>query len=529
MKECIQGLWIGKSLSLMEQLSIKSFLAHGHEYHLYVYRKVRNVPKGTIIKDANVILPKHRIFKYEHGFGKGSYSGFANLFRLKLLLENGGIWVDLDVVCLRPFNFKKKYVFSSEKTQEGKVKIHNGIIKSPKGCKFIKACYKEAEKRDTRTLLHGQIGSDLLTSNINKFDLQSFIVPPNTFCPIDPWDFKKLIDSNFSFKISKEIYSIHLWNEKWRGEIKKEDAISYRKKTIYKTSAKLKEHSRIYLLFINFVKDNIPKLQLIPFNYSLEEIEGFLHHKEQQLLYAIAKTTKGPILEIGPWLGLSTACIAYGIKDSGMNKEFVTVELNQGVKNFKPVENGKIGFFYPINSKKPLGVCSVEVYEKQKKPILLKPRRAINALKQNLSKLGLLKFVTIKEGDFRVVAPKKKYKFIFCDALHTKAEIDQNAPALKKLLSSESLFVCHDINDEDKKKYLEGYIPIKHSFIINNLYIGFIGRKSIVSCIRNLVSFMERALLEPYKEKKTFVKTKYNKDKIYSSKTLYGQLQRRYL
>lgn len=250
----VQGLWIGKSLSLMEQLSIKSFLAHGHEYHLYMYEKIRNVPKGVVIKDANKILPKHRIFKYKHGLSKGGYGGFANLFRLKLLLDNGGMWVDLDVICLKPFNFKKKYVFSSEKTQEGKVKIHNGIMKAPKGSKFIRTCYKKAKKMDARDLLHCQNGSDLLTSNINEFNLQSFIVPLNTFCPINYWDFKKLIEPNFSFKIPKETYAIHLWNEKWRREIKKEGTISYMKKTIYKLSAELKKHSRVYLYFIHLIK-----------------------------------------------------------------------------------------------------------------------------------------------------------------------------------------------------------------------------------------------------------------------------------
>lgn len=56
--------------------------------------------------------------------------------------------------------------------------------------------------------------------------------------------------------VSKETYVIHLWNEKWRREIEKEGTISYIKKSIYRLSAKLKKHSRIYLNFINFIKSN---------------------------------------------------------------------------------------------------------------------------------------------------------------------------------------------------------------------------------------------------------------------------------
>ena len=245
----IRGLWIGKSLSLMEQLSIKSFLANGHEYHLYIYGKVKNIPKGVIVKDANMILPKSRIFKYDGGFGAGSYSGFANLFRLKLLLDKGGIWADLDIICLRSFDFKEGYVFASEKLPDGKIKVNNGIIKAPKGSEFIKECYKKAEIMNSKTLLHGQNGADLLELNIDKFNLKHFVFPPNFFCPIGYWDFKKPIDPNFKFKISKETYAIHLWNEMWGRESKNNNIRNCIKKDvgikqfIYKTSAELKKHS----------------------------------------------------------------------------------------------------------------------------------------------------------------------------------------------------------------------------------------------------------------------------------------------
>jgi len=61
----LQGLWIGPELSLMEQLSISSFLQNGHDYHLYVYDEVKNVPAGTVVRNANEILPAVRIFQYK--------------------------------------------------------------------------------------------------------------------------------------------------------------------------------------------------------------------------------------------------------------------------------------------------------------------------------------------------------------------------------------------------------------------------------------------------------------------------------
>ena len=46
-KPIIQSLWIGKELSVLEQLCICSFLKNGHNFHLYTYEKINNVPDGT--------------------------------------------------------------------------------------------------------------------------------------------------------------------------------------------------------------------------------------------------------------------------------------------------------------------------------------------------------------------------------------------------------------------------------------------------------------------------------------------------
>ena len=39
--QIFQSLWIGPSLSKMEQLCIKSFVDHNLEYHLYTYGEVK--------------------------------------------------------------------------------------------------------------------------------------------------------------------------------------------------------------------------------------------------------------------------------------------------------------------------------------------------------------------------------------------------------------------------------------------------------------------------------------------------------
>jgi hypothetical protein len=51
----------------------------------------------------------------------------------------------------------------------------------------------------------------------------------------------------------------------------------------------------------------------------LPGVAGWSSPREKQLLYAFGRWLPGPFLEIGPWVGKSTCCIASGIRDSGGN------------------------------------------------------------------------------------------------------------------------------------------------------------------------------------------------------------------
>jgi hypothetical protein len=42
----------------MEVLCIESFLQHGHQFYLWTYETVLDVPKSAQLKDANLIIPR---------------------------------------------------------------------------------------------------------------------------------------------------------------------------------------------------------------------------------------------------------------------------------------------------------------------------------------------------------------------------------------------------------------------------------------------------------------------------------------
>jgi hypothetical protein len=213
----VQSLWIGERLSTMEQLAIRSFLQNGHEFHLYTYGAVRNVPGGTIVRDANEIMPEARVFRYgpAAGKGQGSFAGFANFFRYKLLRERGGYWVDADVVCLRPFDFPQPYVFALESRWHDRPPgPANAVIKSPAASAFAQRCCQVCDCKDPAQLAWGETGPRLAEQIIAELSLQEFLQPASAFCAVPWYEPHKLIEPGG--RIEDHWHALHLSQEIWR-------------------------------------------------------------------------------------------------------------------------------------------------------------------------------------------------------------------------------------------------------------------------------------------------------------------------
>ena len=224
----VQGLWIGPELSVMEQLSVASFLNNGHEYHLYVYDEVKNIPPAAVIRDGNEILDASNIFQYKHS---PSYAGFANFFRYKLLLERGGWWADTDVVCLKPFDFVQEHVFATEMFRQSEV-ITSGVIKAPVGSEVMAYAWETCESKNPESLVWGETGPKLMDQAVRKFSLEKYRIPPNVFCPLGYQDWRKVLEPDGGTVIDPNSYAIHLWNEKWR-ESQQDKNASYAYDCIY--------------------------------------------------------------------------------------------------------------------------------------------------------------------------------------------------------------------------------------------------------------------------------------------------------
>jgi hypothetical protein len=237
-REPVQALWIGDRLTPVELLSIRSFLANGHPFHLYAYRRFEEAPEGTVQLDASEILPEAEVLPYQIGPGKGSFSLGSNHFRYVLLLERGGTWVDMDVVCLRPFDFEEEYVFLSEE-RPGKsppTVVNGAVIRVPPGSEVMRWCLEEYRRMDPRRMQWGDSGPFLLSRAVPHAGLERYVQPPLVLSPISWMEARQMVQPSLSWDLSErvgrrsrsctpgeerleappEVRAIHLYNETWR-------------------------------------------------------------------------------------------------------------------------------------------------------------------------------------------------------------------------------------------------------------------------------------------------------------------------
>lgn len=211
----INSLWIGNKLSKIELLTISSFLHLGHSFRLWTYEPLlTELPSGVEMCDAHLIIPRDQVFSYKnankYGHGKGSVAGFSDIFRYKLLYEKGGWWVDMDVTCLKPFDFTERYFFRNHH----ELSVVGNVMKCPKNSELMKLCYEEAIRSvdENNTDWHKPI--EILNKHIAALHLGEYI-KARVSNP-DQWDkTSRFVNHGDAFPM--DWYFIHWQNEEWRS------------------------------------------------------------------------------------------------------------------------------------------------------------------------------------------------------------------------------------------------------------------------------------------------------------------------
>jgi len=212
----VHGLWIGESLSILERLCITSFLRNGYTFNLYTFNKM-DVPEGCNLLNAGDIISE--IFTYKNG----SYAAVSNIFRLKVLYKYGGLYTDLDIICIKPMEIKEKYMIPKEYSENCEIPWAGMLYCKDKEDPVIAELISRAEKK-IEDIKNGKmqwgLGEYIVTNFVNIVG-KKYLMPAKYFMSCDFNSWKNILDPNVPIKrgtkkLSECHFFIHCWNEMWR-------------------------------------------------------------------------------------------------------------------------------------------------------------------------------------------------------------------------------------------------------------------------------------------------------------------------
>lgn len=115
--------WDGQ-LDALRQLCLRSQVAAGHRVILYSFEKLPELPDGVANADAEAILPRAFAEKLRPSGPGGVWRDwtklqFSDFFRMRLLAGDKGLWLDADVLLLKPVEIDHAHpYFAWEKSRQ---------------------------------------------------------------------------------------------------------------------------------------------------------------------------------------------------------------------------------------------------------------------------------------------------------------------------------------------------------------------------------------------------------------------------
>lgn len=128
----LASFWVGERLGPVEIASLRSFLRHGDRITVYSPGPLAGLPEGAVWRDASEVMPSAQIVRHRKS---GSPALHSDMFRYQLMARTAQIWVDLDMIALRPFDFGSDWVFGHETPDE----VNGAVLRLPGHSKTLQA------------------------------------------------------------------------------------------------------------------------------------------------------------------------------------------------------------------------------------------------------------------------------------------------------------------------------------------------------------------------------------------------------
>ncbi len=202
--------------------AVVSMRAAGHPVRVWSYspKKLRFLlPYGVELRYADEVMPRAL---YERILAASEIRYFSDVFRYAVLYEHGGLWMDTDVVLLRPFPFRGDYFFNLQWRAGHKEHFVCGnVIYAKPHSRHLRNLYEMAISRffASRPKEFGDIGPKLLSDYIASeagAELRDWVFSPVLFNSIN-WTetdlFNKPLSELAHYLNDERVFGVHLWNK----------------------------------------------------------------------------------------------------------------------------------------------------------------------------------------------------------------------------------------------------------------------------------------------------------------------------
>lgn len=209
----LRSLWVGERLGIYERAALLSLARFGYDVGLFTYRQDLKAPGEIALLNANEIVPETEIF--HTASSPGTFSGFSNLFRYRMLRARDEIWVDTDIIAGSASIPELPYVFG----RESKNRLNGAVLGAPKDSSFLLRLDRVASEADPEKLKWGEIGPKLITQVASQEGLLPKALDQTAFYPVTFRDTWKFFSPERRGEIEEKVSSsfvIHLWNEVMR-------------------------------------------------------------------------------------------------------------------------------------------------------------------------------------------------------------------------------------------------------------------------------------------------------------------------
>jgi hypothetical protein len=226
------ALWVGPTLGPLEAACLTSFVEAGHEVDLHVFDPPVGVPSCVRLVDAAKTVRRDHLVRHRR---TGSFSLFSNRFRYALMLSGRGLWIDCDLLCIRPIP-DAPYIFGWEDDDY----INGAVLKLPgddpvlsdlmgafTGPRWVppwatarqrlryRFAYLTRPGFGVSHMSWGTAGPKALTYYLRQRGLEGLALARHAFYPVGPHEMHLLVGVEAEavrHRIGQETLCIHLWN-----------------------------------------------------------------------------------------------------------------------------------------------------------------------------------------------------------------------------------------------------------------------------------------------------------------------------